>query len=290
MKATSLTIRIGGELYDFERPWVMGIINVTPDSFYARSRLVGEEMGVDIRSRVSDMVEKMLDSGADCVDIGGYSTRPGCVDVPLEEEYTRLRMGLKGAREAGGDSLIISVDTFRSEIARRCVDEFGVQIINDIGGGILDSQMYSVVGKLKTAYILMHMRGTPETMSNFTNYEDITRDVISDLMFKVDCLHSAGVADVILDPGFGFAKSTAQNFHLLGELEEFCKTGLPVLVGLSRKSMIWKTLATSPEKSLNGTIALNMAALMKGASILRVHDVAQAKECVDLFMKIKNKD
>ena len=276
-----------------DSPKVMGIINATPDSFYSGSRnlmTVGSRDNAlqELTRRVTTRVEEMLEAGADCIDIGGYSSRPGCEDISAEEEYTRLCYALEGARQAGGDTLIISVDTFRADVARKCVEQWGVGIINDIGGGTLDNDMFATVADLKVAYVLMHLRGTPQTMTTLTDYEDVTRDVISDLAFKADKLHSLGVADIILDPGFGFAKTVDQNFRLLNDLEEFRYIGLPILAGISRKSMIWRALDITPEESLNGTTALNMAALMKGADILRVHDVKEARQCVALYKKLKN--
>ena len=276
-----------------DSPKVMGIINATPDSFYSGSRnlmTVGSRDNAlqELTRRVTTRVEEMLEAGADCIDIGGYSSRPGCEDISAEEEYTRLCYALEGARKAGGDTLIISVDTFRADVARKCVEQWGVGIINDIGGGTLDNDMFDTVADLKVAYVLMHLRGTPQTMTTLTDYEDVTRDVISDLAFKADKLHSLGVADIILDPGFGFAKTVDQNFRLLNDLEEFRHTGLPILAGISRKSMIWRALDITPEESLNGTTALNMAALMKGADILRVHDVKEARQCVALYQKLKD--
>ena len=274
-----------------DSPKVMGIINATPDSFYSGSRNLMTSGSRDnaleeLTRRVKTRVEEMLEAGADCIDIGGYSSRPGCDDISAEEEYTRLCYALEGARQAGGDTLIISVDTFRADVARKCVEQWGVGIINDIGGGTLDNDMFATVADLKVAYVLMHLRGTPQTMTTLTDYEDVTRDVISDLAFKADKLHSLGVADIILDPGFGFAKTVDQNFRLLNDLEEFRHTGLPILAGISRKSMIWRALDITPEESLNGTTALNMAALMKGADILRVHDVKEARQCVALYQKL----
>lgn len=200
----------------------------------------------------------------------------------------KIKLRTQGAREAGGEELIISVDTFRAEIARRCVEEWGVGIINDIGGGTLDDKMFSTVAQLKVAYVLMHIKGTPQTMTQFAGeYNDVTREVIQDLAFKADTLHSLGVADVILDPGFGFAKDLKENFQLLSELNEFARIGLPILCGLSRKSMIWKALGITPNEALNGTTALNMMALMNGANILRVHDVKEAKECKMLYEELR---
>lgn len=269
-----MTIRIDGKLMDFRRPWVMGIINATPDSFYSGSR-TPESGGVAARAR------RLLDEGADCLDIGGYSSRPGCSDIPADEEYRRLAMALEEVRRVREDA-IVSVDTFRADVARRCVEEWDVQIINDISGGTLDPAMAETVGGLGVAYVLMHMRGTPLTMTTLTEYADVTADVISELSFRLAELRQAGVADIIIDPGFGFAKTPGQNFRLLDHLSDFRILGCPVMAGLSRKSMIWRSLNCTPEESLNGTTVLNTIALERGASILRVHDVREAREAVTL--------
>lgn len=231
---------------------------------------------------------RMIEEGADFLDIGGYSSRPGCDDVSAEEEYSRLAMALEQVRGVAPDA-VISVDTFRASVARRCVEEWNVQIINDIGGGTLDPDMFATVAELGVAYVLMHMRGTPETMTSMTDYADVTAEVVSDLAFKLAELHQLGVADVIVDPGFGFAKTMEQNFELLGHLEEFRILDCPVLAGLSRKSMIWRTLGCTPEESLNGTTVLNTLALDRGASILRVHDVKAAREAVALHTLTKSR-
>ena len=281
MNPSEMTIRIGGRLEDFSVPKVMGIVNVTPDSFYSGSRTPDVD-GVEHR------VEAMYAAGVDWLDVGGYSSRPGCEDISAEEEYARLAPALERIRRVREDA-VVSVDTFRAEVARRCVEEWGVQIINDIGGGTLDPEMFATVASLRVAYVLMHMRGTPQTMTSLTDYADVTADVISDLAFKLDALHDLGVADVIVDPGFGFAKDTAGNFLMLRRLDEFGVLGCPVLAGLSRKSMIWRALGCTPAESLNGTTALNMVALMKGASVLRVHDVAEARQCVTLYQNLRGK-
>ncbi|MDE6810915.1 MAG: dihydropteroate synthase [Muribaculaceae bacterium] len=274
------TIRCGGgRLIDFGRPKIMGILNVTPDSFYIKSRVEGEELRRRCLSMIAD--------GASILDVGGYSSRPGCVDVSADEEWHRLRDGLTIIREAVGKDVIISVDTFRSEIARKSVSEFGVGIINDISGGTADPDMFGTVAELGVGYVLMHMRGNARTMMEFTDYSDVTSEVIGDLAFKLAGLRQLGVADVIVDPGFGFSKTTEGNFELMRNLPEFGRLGCPVLVGISRKGMIWKSLGVTPEESLNGTTALNMAALMGGADILRVHDVKAAAETVELYMRIK---
>ncbi len=272
-----LTLNIGGRLYPLTRPAVMGIINVTPDSFYSGSRTPG---GDAIRRRA----EEMRDEGADWVDIGGYSTRPGAEEVSPAEETDRLARGIEGVREVWPEA-VISVDTFRAGVARECV-RLGADIINDVGGGTLDPDMWQTVAELRVPYILMHMRGTPATMQTLTDCEDVTADVLSDMMRKVAALRRAGVADIIIDPGFGFAKTVEQNYRLLAGLRQFADTGLPVLAGLSRKSMIWRPLGITPEEALPGTTALNAAALLNGADILRVHDVGAARQTVEVIGRL----
>lgn len=273
------TICINNKIYDFESPKVMGIINVTPDSFFSGSRTP------DLSS-LSERLKKMLQSEPDFFDIGGYSSRPGAADISPEEEWDRLAPGLELLRKLSS-STPISVDTFRASVARKSVENFGVEIINDISGGTLDDEMWHTVADLKCAYVLMHMRGNPETMSSLTDYEDVTAEVLEDLAFKLAELRQLGIANVIIDPGFGFAKTVEQNFRLLRDLEVFRSLGCPLLAGLSRKSMIWKTLGTTPSEALNGTTALNAIALQKGADILRVHDVAEARECVTLHKLLR---
>ena len=260
---------------DFSTPKVMGIVNVTPDSFFSQSRTEGRDV---IRERVA----RMRGEGADILDIGGYSTRPGAADVSPDEEYSRLARALEVVREVWPDAPV-SVDTFRASVARRCVEEWGVAIVNDVSGGTLDPEMWPVVAGLRVAYVLMHMRGTPQTMQSLTDYADVTADVVTDLARKVYELRGLGVNDIIIDPGFCFAKTPSQNFRLLDELGEFCRMGMPVLAGLSRKSMIWRTLGISPEESIEGTVALNAIALDRGADILRVHDVLPAVHAVRLL-------
>lgn len=272
---SSLTLNIGGALMDFSTPKVMGIVNVTPDSFFSQSRTEG-------RGVIRERVARMRGEGADILDIGGYSTRPGAADVSPDEEYSRLARALEVVREVWPDAPV-SVDTFRASVARRCVEEWGVAIVNDVSGGTLDPEMWPVVAGLRVAYVLMHMRGTPQTMQSLTDYADVTADVVTDLARKVYELRGLGVNDIIIDPGFGFAKTPSQNFRLLDELGEFCRMGMPVLAGLSRKSMIWRTLGISPEESLEGTVALNAIALDRGADILRVHDVLPAVHAVRLL-------
>lgn len=272
------SLNIRGRLVELRRPTVMGIVNITPDSFYSGSRT---EQADEIARRV----DSLLDNGADWIDVGGYSSRPGGADISADKEYSRLERALEVIRRDHPDT-IISVDTFRADVARKCVENWGVEIINDISGGKLDTEMWDTVDDLRCVYVLMHMRGTPSTMQELTDYKDVTADVISELAFLLDELRQKGVADVIIDPGFGFAKNTEQNFRILRDLDEFRVLGCPILAGISRKSMIWRTLDSTPEESLNGTTALNMACLMKGASILRVHDAKEASECVRLFEAI----
>ena len=268
------TLNIRGRLMDLSTPRVMGILNVTPDSFYAGSRTPGAEA-------VAARVRQIRDEGADFIDIGAYSSRPGAADVPAAEEMERLRMGLGViAREA--PEMPVSVDTFRADVARMCVEEYGVSIINDIAGGQLDAAMFDTVAHLGVPYVLMHMQGTPQTMQREPHYDDVVAEVFQTLARGAQRLHAMGAADVILDPGFGFGKTVAQNYDLLAHLDELVALGLPVLVGVSRKSMIWRLVGGGPEDALDGTTAIHAIALMKGASILRVHDVKAATEAVKI--------
>lgn len=269
-----LTINAGGKLLSFEQPRVMGILNVTPDSFYAGSRTPGVD---EIRQRA----QRMADEGADMIDVGAYSSRPGAADVSPQEEMERLRMALPVIRSVC-PHIPLSVDTFRADVARMCVEECGADIINDISGGQLDRNMFRTIAHLKVPYILMHMRGTPADMQQFTGYEHLEREVMLYFAQRVRHLHDLGVSDVILDPGFGFAKTLEQNYDLLQHLDDLQVFGLPVLAGLSRKSMVYKLLGITPEEALNGTTALYMAALERGADILRVHDVQAAVQVVAL--------
>ena len=274
MKPFSLNIR--GRLVTFDRPAVMAIINVTPDSFYAGSR-----------SFTSDLIAKnvmtAVSEGADMIDIGAYSSRPGAVDVPAEEEIRRFETGLRIVREIAPD-IPVSVDTFRAEVARRCISEFGADIINDISGGDLDEAMFETVAELRVPYILMHMRGTPSTMQSLTDYPDgVTAGVMAELAPKLERLSLLGVSDVIVDPGFGFAKTLDQNYSLLREHDLFKCFGRPLLIGVSRKSMVTRLLDISPAEALNATTVINTLALERGASILRVHDVRAAREAIDII-------
>ena len=255
----------------------MGILNVTPDSFYAGSRTTGKE-------QIAARVRQIVDEGADIIDIGAYSSRAGADDISTEEEMKRLSTGLEIIRMLYPEAKI-SVDTFRSEIAARCVHEYGVHIINDISGGELDSRMFETVAGLKTAYILMHMKGTPQTMMRHTHYEQIIPEMLFYFSQRIARLESLGVNDIIIDPGFGFGKSIDDNYLLMNRLVEFSRIGLPLLVGISRKSMIYKHLDSSPEESLNGTTVLNTLAMLGGADILRVHDVKEAVETLKIVTK-----
>lgn len=269
------TLNIRGRLYDLSSPKVMAIINVTPDSFFEDSRTPD-------RASIESRVETAIAQGADMLDIGGYSSRPGADEVSEEEEYRRLASCLEIIRGIAPDA-IVSVDTFRAEVARRCVREWGADIINDISAGTLDPLMAPVAAELGVPVVLMHMRGTPATMQSLTDYRHPVADVISELAERISLFRSHGVADVIADPGFGFAKTTEQNYLLMRHLEEFRALECPLLVGISRKSMIYRPLDITPAEALPGTTALNMTSLLKGAAILRVHDVAEAVQTVKIF-------
>lgn len=270
----SATINVRGRLVSLDEPQVMGILNVTPDSFFATSRCRSEE---EIRQRVCMMRRE----GATMVDIGAYSSRPGAEEVSVEEELRRLLPAVGIVREEWPDA-IISVDTFRAEVARQAV-EAGADIINDISGGEMDKDMFRTVAELHVPYILMHMQGTPQDMQKAPHYDNLMCEVFRSLGERVEELHEAGVADVIVDPGFGFGKTMAQNYEMMARLGEFRLLGCPILVGISRKSMVYRLLDTTPEESLNGTTALNTIALMNGASILRVHDVREAVEAIKIY-------
>ncbi len=273
-----MLINIRGQLIDFDHPRVMGIINVTDDSFYEGSRY----------SSISDVIQaagNMLADGADILDIGGCSTRPGALEVPEEEEKKKVCNAVEAIRSHFPDA-VISVDTWRAGVAEAAVASAGADIINDISGGEMDDGMFPLVERLNVPYVMMHMQGTPQTMQIKPHYENVVSDILTWFGARIARLHQAGVKDIIIDPGFGFGKSVKDNFELLRRLDEFRIAALPVLVGLSRKSMIWKTLDISPAEALTGTAALNMTALMKGASLLRVHDVKEARQVVTLFEKI----
>lgn len=270
----SATINVGGRLVSLDEPQVMGILNVTPDSFFATSRCRSEE---EIRQRVCQIRQE----GATMVDIGAYSSRPGAEDVAEAEELRRLLPAIDIVREEWPEA-IISVDTFRAEVARRAV-EAGADIVNDISGGEMDPEMFSAVADMHVPYILMHMQGTPRDMQKAPHYDNLMCEVFRSLGERVELLHEMGVADVILDPGFGFGKTMEQNYEMMARLGEFRLLDCPILAGVSRKSMVYRLLDTTPEESLNGTTVLNTIALMNGASILRVHDVKEAVEAVKIY-------
>ena len=275
-----LTINCKGELYDLSQPKVMGILNVTPDSFFDGGKYISDEM-------ILNQVIMMMNDGCDILDIGAYSTRPGALEVSLNEELKRLESALKLIRFHFPD-IIISVDTFRSEVAKSVVKEFEVDIINDISAGDMDAKMYETIAELDVPYIIMHMQGTPQNMQQNPQYENVVKDVMDYFSEKLEKIKLLGINDVILDPGFGFGKTVDNNYQLLKHLDDFKIFELPILVGLSRKSMINKVLETSPDEALNGTSVLNTLALINGVNILRVHDVKEAKEAIKLTEKFLN--
>ena len=273
-------MNLSGRELNFREPQVMAILNVTDDSFYAGSRNMEERA-------ISERVVQAIEEGATIIDVGGYSTRPGAKDISLEEEWQRVERGLKCIRDISED-IAISVDTFRSVVVERAVALVGDIIVNDISAGEADARMVDVVAHHKLPYIAMHMRGTPQTMQSMTQYEEgICESVCRYFTQRVEYLRQRGVNDIILDPGFGFAKSVEQNFELLGGLSSLSALGYPVLAGLSRKSMIYRALDITPEESLAGTVALNWEALRQGASILRVHDVREARQVIELYNRVK---
>ena len=276
---TPLFINVNGKLMDLSEPQVMGILNVTPDSFYAGSRAETER---DITQRIHQIVNE----GASIIDIGAYSSRPNAQHISAEEEMSRLRTGLELIRKHHPEA-IVSVDTFRADIARMCVEEYGVAIINDISAGNMDKQMFPTIARLGVPYIIMHMKGTPQNMQKNPHYDHFLKEIFYYFSEKVQKLRDLGAKDIIIDPGFGFGKTIEHNYELMNHLEEFHLFELPILVGISRKSMIYKLLGITPEEALNGTTALNTIALTKGAHILRVHDVKEAVETVRIVEKMK---
>lgn len=268
---------------DLTQPQVMAILNVTPDSFYADSRTC-EADGIERR------VREAVAGGASIIDVGGYSSRPGAEEVSPEEEWRRVEQGVAAVRRLS-PGMVVSVDTFRSEVAVRAIERFGAVIINDISAGELDPQMLRVAARYDVPYIAMHMKGTPKTMQSMTAYRDITTEVVNYFEAKTAQLLAAGIRreNILLDPGFGFAKTTEQNYELLRGLHRLCALGFPVLAGVSRKSMIWKVLDASPAESLAGTVALGWECLRQGAAILRVHDVREAADTVKLFHVFSHK-
>lgn len=274
-----LTIKAKGQLIELSKPLVMGILNITPDSFYSGNRFSQKDA-------IANRAQQIIDEGAVIIDIGAYSSRPGAVDVSEQEEIARLTTALEVIRKILPEA-VLSVDTFRSSVARVVVENFEVDIINDISGGKLDEQMFKTVGALNVAYVLMHMQGTPQNMQLNPEYKNVTAEVSLYLSQQMEKLAFAGVTDVIVDPGFGFGKTLAHNYQLLSELDQLSLLEAPVLVGVSRKSMIYKVLDITPEEALNGTTVINTIALQKGADILRVHDVREAVECIQLVENLK---
>jgi dihydropteroate synthase len=271
------TIRCGSRLVDLSRPVVMGILNVTPDSFFDGGNYLTE-------AAVLERAEKFLTEGATFLDIGGYSTRPGAPDVPVEEELNRVIPAIKAIHRQFPEALI-SLDTFRAEVARQGVAA-GAHLINDISGGTLDPELFKTVAELQVPYVLMHLKGTPQTMQQLAEYDDLLLEVRQYFGAKLAELHELGVRDVLLDPGFGFAKTITHNYELLRNLAIFRSLGCPLLIGISRKSMVYKALGGTPGDSITGTIALHMVALQNGATILRVHDVKEAVQTIALFEKL----
>ena len=274
-----MTISLREKLMDFSVPKIMGILNITPDSFYDGGRY-------NSKDKIQKQIEKMIISGADIIDVGGYSSRPGAKDISIEDELNRVIPVIKIIKKKFPET-IISIDTFRSQIASEAIIS-GADIVNDISGGNLDSNMFQTVSKHKVPYILMHMRGKPENMMSKTNYENLTKDICKYFSQRIDKAKSCGVNDIIIDPGFGFSKTTQQNYELLNNLEFFKEFQIPIIIGISRKSMIYKTLNTTPEKALNGSSVLHTIGLMKGANILRTHDVKEAVECVKIVGQLND--
>lgn len=274
------TIMHNGKIIDLSRPQVMGILNVTPDSFFDGSRKQTEK-------EIAQRIEQICQEGASIIDIGAYSSRPNADVVSTKEEMARLQRGLKLLKDST-KNILLSVDTFRADVAKMCVEEYGVDIINDISGGTLDKEMFSTVARLKVPYILMHMKGDPQTMQLSPFYHNIVSEVCDYFEEKILLLNELGVQDIILDPGFGFAKTLEHNYQLLHHLEELHRFHLPILVGISRKSMIYNLLGITPADALNGTSVLNTISLMKGAHILRVHDVKECMETIQITQALIN--
>lgn len=272
-------LNVNGRLFDLSTPCVMGILNLTPDSFYAHSRMETDEA-------IAARTHQIVDEGAAIVDVGAYSSRPGAADVSAGEEMARLRRGLEIIRREVPEA-VVSVDTFRADVARMCVEEYGVAIVNDISAGELDKDMFATVAELRVPYVMMHMLGRPQDMQQAPHYDNVVREVFLYFARKVQQLRDMGAYDLVLDPGFGFGKTLEHNYELMARLEEFSVFELPLLVGISRKSMIYKLLGISPEEALNGTTVLHTIALQKRADILRVHDVRQAVEAVRIVEALK---
>ena len=269
-----MTLNIKGTLLDLSKPKVMGILNITPDSFFDGGEYNSED-------KIINQVKKMLEEGADIIDIGGYSSRPGAEKLTIKKEINRVIPIIKLITKKY-KNVIISIDTFRSKVVKKAI-EAGASIVNDISGGDLDKNMYKVVSKLKVPYIIMHMKGIPSNMQNDPKYNDVVFDIIKDLSYKIDLAKKAGILDIIIDPGFGFGKSLEDNFKILKNLSSFKQLNQPIMIGVSRKSMIYNLLKSSANEALNGTTCLNSIYLNNGANIIRVHDVKEAKETVNLI-------
>lgn len=272
-------INVNGELMNLEEPQVMGILNITPDSFYKASRKQTEEA---IRERALQIINE----GASIIDVGAYSSRPSAKNISLEEEMERLRYGLRIINDTIPNA-VLSVDTFRADAARMCVEEYGVAMINDIASGEMDENMFETIAHLGVPYIIMHMKGTPQTMQVDPNYDNLLKEVLEYFAHKVGKLQELGVKDIILDPGFGFGKTVTHNYELLAAMDEFKIFEMPILVGVSRKSMIYKLLGNSADEALNGTSVVHTLALERGANILRVHDVKEAVEVIRIVNKME---
>jgi len=273
------TLNIRGSLLDLSRPTVMGVLNITPDSFYDGGRYQRND-------HILKRVEELVSEGATFIDIGAYSSRPGAQHLTEKEEYNRLKPVVTRIRKKFPET-ILSVDTFRACIAREMVREYGVDMINDISAGSMDGEMFDTVAELHVPYIIMHMKGTPANMQDNPTYENVTREILHYFSEKIQALTLLGVADIIVDPGFGFGKTLDHNYELLANLDSFNMMELPVMAGLSRKSMIYKFFDTTPDKALNGTTVLHTIALLKGVDILRVHDVKEAMETIALVEKVR---
>jgi dihydropteroate synthase len=274
------SINLGGKLIDFSEPVVMGIINVTPDSFYDGGKLTDEKV-------LLSWVEKMIKEGVSFIDVGAISTKPGAKLVSTKTELERLLPAIHAIRKDFPE-IPLSIDTFRSWVAVRVIDEIGPIIVNDISGGTLDSKMFETIGKMNVPYVLTHIQGTPQNMQEEPYYDDVVKDISSWLSERVKKLTKYGVKDIIIDPGFGFGKNIQHNYDLLNRLDSFKVFQLPVMVGLSRKSMLWKWLGIKPEEALNGTTVANTMALLGGADILRVHDVKEAAEAIEILKALKS--
>ncbi len=276
-----MTLNCKGSLIDLQQPKVMGVLNLTPDSFYDGGSYKDEKS-------ILSQTEKMLAEGATFIDVGAYSSRPGADDISVDEELNRITPVVSLLMEHF-PNIILSIDTFRSRVAQRCI-ELGAAMINDISAGTLDPKMMETVAKMRVPYIMMHMQGTPQTMKDLNTYKDLAEDICYYFSEKIAAARALGIHDIVIDPGFGFAKNIAQNYELLQKFSLFKTFEVPLLAGLSRKSMIYKVLGNTPAEALNGTTALHMAVLERGANILRVHDVKEAVECVALFEKLSTQE